>query len=340
MLLSNVSDQTCRIWGSVVVVTSFLFFSIGLNLQYVFTFFLGLENISVSRRLVMIHKIDGTRMEKYYIGGSLFLATPVRSHGLPIRSNNGMHQVMFLLKMSAISGNRDGSIRKPLGYKQYRNIVLRIALYPFSSLTTLGVMSIGILTVVAKGLNDQLNWRLLLTLRVVYLARGTTYGVVAASDPAITHDLKVLYRHYAPRRTYPSGDGNISTRPVATHDSPDFELQESTTPGNQPAVARVSSHTTVDAGNGFRIEDNVGYSFSELRHFFYEVLDGTLSEFLNPCETSILLATVYIVTTTTANYISAVTFLRQEGIQSLSKHINVQLYHLGLQEVSSSPLAY
>ncbi|KAF9255444.1 hypothetical protein L218DRAFT_1035465, partial [Marasmius fiardii PR-910] len=316
MLLSNLSDQMCRIGGSVVIllteelkaalqVTSFLFFSIGLNLQ-----------------LVMIHKIDGTKMEKYYVGGSLFLAILlgviaylsgqimecyIRGIGWQV-FNPGPGRDTAPIE-SGLSASHH--YRKPLGPKQYRNIVLRIALYPFSSLTTLGVITAGTLTVVTKGLNDQSDWKPLLALRVFYLARGTIYGVIAASDPAITHGLKVLYRHYASRQAYSSGDENVSTRPTAADDSHDLELQESTNPASQPTVASSlsqlelsqprssvtlppiprpallsspinthyrSGYTAVDEGNGSRTGNSVGYSFSELRQFLYEVLDGTLSE--------------------------------------------------------------
>ncbi|KAF9254404.1 hypothetical protein L218DRAFT_1009743 [Marasmius fiardii PR-910] len=291
----------------------------------------------------MIHKIDGTRMEKYYIGGSLFLATLLgvmaylsgqiiyvpSQNECYIREPGWQLGLQHLWNLLAIIGElvtfssiiiylcsfkvfnpgpgRDTTpiesglsashhYRKPLGPKQYRNIVLRIALYPFSSLTTLGVVSIGTLLSVTKGINDQSDWKLLLTLRVVYLARGTIYGIVAASDPAITHGLKVLYRHYAPRRTYSSG--NISTRRVATHHSPGLELQESTSPASQPTVASSlpqlelaefsssitlppipkpallsspinthnrSGYTAMDEGNGSRTGDSPRYSFSELK---------------------------------------------------------------------------
>ncbi|KAF9255443.1 hypothetical protein L218DRAFT_950763 [Marasmius fiardii PR-910] len=339
----NRQTQACRICASVVIlfteevqstlhITSFLFFSIGLNLHF--------------RRLVMIHGIDGEKMEKYYVGGSLFLAillgviAYLSGQLIYIPSQNecyvrgvgwqiGLQQlwnvlaiigelvtfssiIMYLYSFKVFDPGpgRDTApiesglsashhYRKPLGPKQYRNIVLRIALYPFSSLTTLGVMSIGTLSMIAKGLNDQSDWKLLLTLRLFYLARGTIYGVIAASDPAIAHGLKVLYRHYA------------STRPAAADDSHDLELQESTSPASQPAVASGlpqlelpdprssitlppiprpallsslidahyrSGYTTVDVGNGSRTGDGVGYPFSELRQFLYEVLDGTLSE--------------------------------------------------------------
>ncbi|KAF9263895.1 hypothetical protein L218DRAFT_944081 [Marasmius fiardii PR-910] len=137
---------------STLHLTSFLFFSIGLNLQ-----------------LVMIHKVDGTRMEKYYIGGSLFLASLL---GI---MTHLFGQLTFLTQ---------APYRKPLGPKQYRNVVLRIALYPFASLTTLGIVTFGTVCImVARGITDQSDWKVLLALRLVCLARGTIYGIAAASDP-------------------------------------------------------------------------------------------------------------------------------------------------------------
>ncbi|KAF9255736.1 hypothetical protein L218DRAFT_305880 [Marasmius fiardii PR-910] len=58
-----------------------------------------------------------------------------------------------LWSRGSTSGTRSGGwisasqqYRKPLGPNQYRNVVLRIALYPLSSLATLAIMAIGAIT--------------------------------------------------------------------------------------------------------------------------------------------------------------------------------------------------
>ncbi|KAF9266736.1 hypothetical protein L218DRAFT_746818 [Marasmius fiardii PR-910] len=252
--------MVCRIRGSIVIsllhLTSFLFFCIGLNLQ-----------------LVMIHRIDGTRMEKYYVGGSLSLAIalgfmsylsrqltydPIKKECYPYDPNRvrgllwqlGTQHLWNLFAMTGeivtflsivvhmtrlkvfesrarrrntttLRLSASQHFQRPLGPKQYRNVVLRIALYPLSSLTTLGILTIWALYNISTG--RPVPFKVLVALRTVYLSRGVIYGLVAAVDPAITQGVKVLYRHYLGRRT-PSNHA-VS---VDAHRFGDFELQELT----------------------------------------------------------------------------------------------------------------
>ncbi|KAG7093481.1 hypothetical protein E1B28_007156 [Marasmius oreades] len=91
--------------------------------------------------------------------------------------------------------------RKPLGPRQYRNVVLRISLYPLSSLATSGISAIGNISSPYQGMNSRSDWIAVSAFRAAFLFRGTVYALVAAADPAITQGLKVLYRHYARRQT-------------------------------------------------------------------------------------------------------------------------------------------
>ncbi|KAF9256817.1 hypothetical protein L218DRAFT_949683 [Marasmius fiardii PR-910] len=222
---------------------------------------------------IMIHRIDGTRMEKYYVGGSLFLAIalgfmsylsrqltydPIKKECYPYDPNRvrgllwqlGTQHlwnlfamtgeiVTFLsiivhmtrLKVFESRARRQNTttlrlsasqhFQRPLGPKQYRNVVLRIALYPLSSLTTLGILTIWALYNISTG--RPVPFKVLVALRTVYLSRGVIYGLVAAVDPAITQGVKVLYRHYLGRRT-PSNHAVSAD----AHRFGDFELQELT----------------------------------------------------------------------------------------------------------------
>ncbi|KAF9266751.1 hypothetical protein L218DRAFT_955862 [Marasmius fiardii PR-910] len=250
MLTSNyISNQAmCRVVGSVVItglhLTSFLFFCIGLNLQ-----------------LVMIHGIDGTKAEKYYVGGSLSLAAllgvvlfmsrqmfydPVQKacyyhnpdpvQGLwwqigiqhfwnfltmagEIIAFTRIIIYMARLKVFESSPSQEASVnlgvsvspqyRQPIGPKQYRKVVLRIALYPLSSLATLGALSIGISYITFKGIKSQSDINFLSALRIILVFRGAIYGLIAATDPAITRGVKVLCKHYFGREPTSDGPGAV-----------------------------------------------------------------------------------------------------------------------------------
>ncbi|KAF9266721.1 hypothetical protein L218DRAFT_745693 [Marasmius fiardii PR-910] len=293
------SQTTCRIAGSFSVfalnLSSFLFFCIGLNLQ-----------------LVMIHGIDGTKAEKYYVGGSLSLAVVTgvltySSRQLVYDSNQSLCYyydtnrvrgfwwrmctqtvwnfltmsgefitftavLIYMIRVKVFSSgpSRENTTtssssqglsasrhyRKPLGPKQYRNVVLRIALYPLSSLATSGVMAIGVVYTPTSTVVKNKN--ITSALRVIYMSRGAIYALVAAADPlrflfvdfvlkpvwtiffltfqpssqAITQGLKVLYGHYIRRRISPPSTGILFAAPrprsLVPQDPPGIELEELT----------------------------------------------------------------------------------------------------------------
>ncbi|KAF9266744.1 hypothetical protein L218DRAFT_747263 [Marasmius fiardii PR-910] len=258
VLANRVAGQTaCRVAGSFAVVglqiSSLLFFCIGLNLQ-----------------LVMIHGIDGTRLEKYYVWGSLSLATacgvltyaskqltydvtqlvcyyydsdPVR--GLLWRSLwsyltmageliTFLSVVVYMIRVKAFSSGPDREAtassqrfsasrqyRKPLGPGQYRNVVLRIALYPLSALLTTGVIAIGSVAIPSQETQNRSGWIDINALRGAFQLRGIIYALVAAADPAITQGFSVLFRHYVYGQSAPNLSSNevemFAVRSVTTH---------------------------------------------------------------------------------------------------------------------------
>ncbi|KAK1222110.1 hypothetical protein PQX77_015034 [Marasmius sp. AFHP31] len=98
--------------------------------------------------------------------------------------------------------------QKPRGPKQYRNIVLRIALYPLLSLTTLGIVSIGNVYLASRGLKNRADSRVL-AIRAVQAFRGTLYTLVACLDPSLWRAFRSLYQHYRPTRAR-SGSNTVS----------------------------------------------------------------------------------------------------------------------------------
>ncbi|KAF9266729.1 hypothetical protein L218DRAFT_955839 [Marasmius fiardii PR-910] len=250
LMVKRIPGQTaCRVMGSFVVaglqLSSFLFFCIGLNLQ-----------------LVMIHGIDGTRAEKYYVSGSLSLAivlgiltfasnqlvyNPTQSvcyyyDPNPVRGllwRIGMQSfwsclvvvgeiitfvsvVVYMFRVKAFSSglSRDTTTtrlsashyyRRPLGPRQYRNVVLRIALYPLSSLLTTGVMAIMTVVSAFDQMRDASDWAVRSALLAAFKSHGIIYALVAAADPAMTQGLKALYKHYV------QGADNVVFRSAVTH---------------------------------------------------------------------------------------------------------------------------
>ncbi|KAG7093484.1 hypothetical protein E1B28_007159 [Marasmius oreades] len=143
--------------------------------------------------------------------------------------------------------------RKPLGPRQYRNVVLRISLYPLSSLVTSGLSAIGTISRPVQGIKTRSDWIALNTFHAAFLFRGTLYALVACADPAITQGLKVLYRHYTRRQTSslpPSTQIDIAP-PLASHScsgAADLELEGIPDPKNESlrrACLRESSSNVV-----------------------------------------------------------------------------------------------
>ncbi|KAF9260884.1 hypothetical protein L218DRAFT_564864 [Marasmius fiardii PR-910] len=337
LLVSWVLGQTmCRVGGSLAVFgwqgASFLFFCIGLNLQ-----------------LVTIHGVDGTKAEKYYLGGSVLLATLLgiityfskqlvyspewrtcyyynpnsvtafwwRMGIWLIWSFLAMlgelitfvSIVVYMFRVQAFDSHPRESTsqmnssqlsashqyRKPVGPAQYRNFVLRIALYPLSSLATSGIMVVGTLCIPPSGSGSVSDLSVSNDLATFYLSRGAVYALVAAADPAITRGVKLLYRHYVQRQT-PSASGVI---PAVDDHSPNrhnsgIELEErngfendsirqpcsseSTSSTILPSVPRSAvllprrhqldsnpNGSYVDGSRGFQTDGRIHHSYPQLR---------------------------------------------------------------------------
>ncbi|KAL0570553.1 hypothetical protein V5O48_011406 [Marasmius crinis-equi] len=97
---------------------------------------------------------------------------------------------------------------KPRGPKEYRNIVLRISLYPLISFTTLGIVSIGNIYILTMGMRSRTDLGIHTATRIIYLSRGMIYTLVACLDPAISRACKALYKHYMHEDTRPDADGD------------------------------------------------------------------------------------------------------------------------------------
>ncbi|KAL0569066.1 hypothetical protein V5O48_012910 [Marasmius crinis-equi] len=89
---------------------------------------------------------------------------------------------------------------RPRGPAQYRNMILRIALYPLSSFTTLGLVSVGHMWLAARGLKSRTDLKIHIAARIVYVSRGTVYSLVTFMDPALSRAFKSLYQHYRPKK--------------------------------------------------------------------------------------------------------------------------------------------
>ncbi|KAL0570556.1 hypothetical protein V5O48_011409, partial [Marasmius crinis-equi] len=97
---------------------------------------------------------------------------------------------------------------KPRGPKEYRNIVLRISLYPLTSFTTLGIVSITTIYFLTMGMGSRTDLGIHIATRIVYLSRSMIYTFVACLDPAISRACKALYQHYTHKDTRPDADGD------------------------------------------------------------------------------------------------------------------------------------
>ncbi|KAL0565928.1 hypothetical protein V5O48_016092, partial [Marasmius crinis-equi] len=119
-------------------------------------------NLYLWNFLVMIGElITFSSIVVYMIRLKVLLAYLLRQ---PAESLNVQHQVFetdFIRRRSQYTSQYSGQLSaslqysKPRGPKQYRNMVLRIALYPLSSLTTLGIISIGNTYISIRGVNSR-----------------------------------------------------------------------------------------------------------------------------------------------------------------------------------------
>ncbi|KAG7089125.1 hypothetical protein E1B28_010833 [Marasmius oreades] len=269
-VVSRVQDQTtCRVTGSSVIfglhLSSFLFFCIGLNLQLVMIH--GIDgakaekyyvwgSLSLAVVLGVLTYLSKQLTYDSKVGCYYYDPNPVRGFWWRMGMQNiwsfltmagelvtFCSVVIYMIRVKVFSSgpraataprsqrlSASQQYRKPLGPRQYRNIVLRISLYPLSSLMTSGLSAVGTISRPTQGIKTRSDWIAVSTFRAAFLFRGTVYALVACADPAITQGLKVLYRHYTRRQTSslpPSTHVDIS-RHVASHGSSgaaDLELE-------------------------------------------------------------------------------------------------------------------
>ncbi|ESK94857.1 hypothetical protein Moror_14130 [Moniliophthora roreri MCA 2997] len=219
-----------------LLMSSFLFFCIGLNLM-----------------LVMVHGVRGQKMEKYYVGGSILLAiivtTPAfvtKQYGISHRRCNNLNRtvsgrlrwqittshlwnimtiigemvtflsiLMHMVKLKVFDGTERTSpssyesfssvvatYRRPMGPTQYRNIVLRIGMYPLISLVTLSVATVGsiYMSVLCDKHMSTKVYAMYIMSRTAYRIRPLAYAIGAVTDPSLHRALKALYRHSPARQ--------------------------------------------------------------------------------------------------------------------------------------------
>ncbi|KAL0569718.1 hypothetical protein V5O48_012247 [Marasmius crinis-equi] len=129
---------------------------------------------------------------------------------------------------------------KPRGPKQYRNFVLRIALYPLLSLVTLGIITVGNGYLAAKGLRGRTDLKVFFATRTMYLARGAVYSLVAFMDPALSRGFSLLHRHYRLKRDRDAINNSfrldsVTSEALRSVGNVEFELSR-TSYGNQGAT--------------------------------------------------------------------------------------------------------
>ncbi|ESK86570.1 hypothetical protein Moror_9798 [Moniliophthora roreri MCA 2997] len=206
--------------------SSFLLFCIALNLQ-----------------LVVVHGVNGQRMEKFYLVISalftIVLVVPPYAAGQygwdPLeqdcwytndnRTERIVWQVttqmawtaltvvgevicstvvlVFMLKhnvrtrrifVPTSSFSHASSAPQVLHANRYRNIILRVALYPTASccVNLLSVVT-ALHSTVSHGIHDQTDYNVLLLSDFLYGGRAIVYALLAASDPALVRGVRVLF---------------------------------------------------------------------------------------------------------------------------------------------------
>ncbi|KAJ8503006.1 hypothetical protein ONZ45_g11232 [Pleurotus djamor] len=207
--------------------SSFLFFCIALNLQ-----------------LVVIHRINGQYMEKWYLIVSAVLSViltvpPLRRK--PIRMttqmswtalsvagevicsvavlvymnrHNGRHRRMF----AAVRSVSDNTTAAPqvLHANRYKRIVFRVALYPIVScfVNFLSIVT-ALHTTFSNGINDETDYNILLLSDFLYGGRAIAYALLALTDPALIRGLKALYSHTVYGHDWGKNSGTESTQSTA-----------------------------------------------------------------------------------------------------------------------------
>ncbi|KAJ8095081.1 hypothetical protein PM082_010300 [Marasmius tenuissimus] len=348
---SSHTHNVCNFASSVFIFgshgSSFLLFCNGLNLQ-----------------LVTVHGVDGRKMEKYYVGGSLMIAAilgvlnmgtkPWRyspeikmctavAKSDPAESLMWSVVLIYFWNLSVMAGEiivfasvltymirlqvfDDGFRRrqarindssklsasrqysKPRGPKQYRNIVLRISLYPLSCCITAGIASVLHLSVIKTGLQDRTSFLLhfvdrscliesilrrkssltgsRLAGRTVYVSRGTLYALVASMDPATTRAIKSLYRHYTRKTTVPTrrqgnGSGIVAGNCQEWEHDHVLEPVESSSLAEN-IVSSGSRHAADGSCNSMTLPPRPGLAFSlpavAVSYPQYSTFDGKATE--------------------------------------------------------------
>ncbi|KAJ8094820.1 hypothetical protein PM082_010032 [Marasmius tenuissimus] len=156
-------------------------------------------------RLVMVHGVDGQKAEKFYVGGSVLLAsvlgllsysTKQWTYNAPLEicwidDRNPVKRTIWLVGITL------GGWSAPLERATLKALLDRESTPVESVNYDRGVDCVFL----CPHVHDSPQTRL------VYLSRGSIYALVAAVDPAFSRAFKALYRHYL-RRSVPSRSTN------------------------------------------------------------------------------------------------------------------------------------
>ncbi|KIJ43540.1 hypothetical protein M422DRAFT_779753 [Sphaerobolus stellatus SS14] len=125
--------------------------------------------------------------------------------------------------------------------RRYRNIILRIALYPIVSLiVNFSTVALDLNTTIA-GLNTQMDFRLLVLDLFFYGLRPLGYGILAATDPSFINAVRELRK----RRKGGSSDGVLTAMEFVTGESQ-----------GQDSISGFSGSTALDDTEG-RLESGI-----------------------------------------------------------------------------------
>ncbi|KAJ7593732.1 hypothetical protein C8J56DRAFT_819933 [Mycena floridula] len=249
--------------------------------------------IAINLELVLVHGVNGRKMEKYYIIGttvlSLALNVPtfaLHQFGWDEQSSTCWYKNpdddiklkwiigtfsfwlafastvesicsivvivwvfrakrlsdRLLRRAASSSSNAETSSSSSSHVEQdirYRNIILRIALYPIVSLIANYSAVVLDLYTTIRGLNSNLDFRLLILDLVLYGIRTLAYGLLASSDPSFISALREI-RGSQKRTDGTSASSNQTLTQMipqyTTMGTSGFETQQSQVSGSEKNV--------------------------------------------------------------------------------------------------------
>ncbi|KAK7031304.1 hypothetical protein VNI00_013559 [Paramarasmius palmivorus] len=135
---------------------------------------------------LLIHMIRN----QVFTTSTLFRLAPV-SNNTQLGSGSRIHPLASMTN-SSLSENCS-HLNGALGPAHYRNIILRIALYPIASFITLSLSACGDIYLSVNGISSRVDYNVLLLSNISYGLRPVLYALVAAVDPSLHRAIRVMY---------------------------------------------------------------------------------------------------------------------------------------------------